>query len=86
MEGQYNRKVMTVSLTTNVLSAVFSIWWLVGFDLLNPVFLANMKEIFAGESGFIYGIFGNFDLFFLGVMLFALVLDSVDVTVKTLRT
>lgn len=85
MEGQYNRKVLTVSLATNVLSAVFSIWWLVGFDLLNPVFLANMKEIFAGESTFVYGIFGNFDLFFLGVMLLALVLDSVDVTVKTLR-
>lgn len=85
MEGRYNQKVMTVSLATNVVSAVLSIWWLVGFELLNPTFLANMEEIFAGENSIVFAMFANFDLFFLGVILFALVLDSIDVTVRTLR-
>ncbi len=85
MEGRYNQKVMTVSLATNVVSAVLSIWWLVGFELLNPTFLANMEEIFAGENSIVFAMFANFDLFFLGVLLFALVLDSIDVTVRTLR-
>lgn len=85
MEGRYSRKVMAVSLITNGLSAVLAICWLVGFDLMNPVFLSNMQTIFAGEDAIVYRMFANFDLFFLGVLLFALVLDSVDVTVRTLR-
>lgn len=85
MEGSYNRKVLVVALVTNALSAVLAVWWLVGFDLMNQEFLANMKTIFAGENAIVYRMFANFDLFFLGCILFALVLDSVDVTVKTLR-
>ena len=85
MEGRYNKKVLAVALVSNVISAVLAVWWLVGFDLLNPVFLENMKNIFAGENNVVFQIFGNFDLFFLGVLLFALVLDSIDVAVKTLR-
>lgn len=85
LEGRYNKKVMATALITNAVSAVLSIWWLTGFNLMNPVFLANMKEIFAGESNIVFTMFANFDLFFLGCMLFALILDSVDVTVRTLR-
>lgn len=85
LEGRYNRKVMAAALVTNAISAVLSIWWLVGFELINPVFLNNMERIFEGESNLVFTMFANFDTFFLGVMLFALVLDSIDVTVKTLR-
>lgn len=85
MERQYNKKVMVTTLVTNAISAVLSIWWLVGFDVMNQTFLANVKETFAGEDQIVFTIFGNFDLFFLGVLLFALVLDTIDVTVKTLK-
>lgn len=85
IEGRYNKRVLTAALVSNAISAVLCIWWLVGFELINPVFLANMNEIFAGENNIVLSMFANFDLFFLGVMLFALVLDSIDVTVKTLR-
>lgn len=85
MEGRYNRKVMITMLVTNAISAVLCVWWLVGHSVLNPVFLSNMRTIFAGEDNIVYTMFANFDIFFLGLMLFALVLDSVDVTWKTLR-
>lgn len=85
MERQYNKKVMVTTLVTNAISAVLSIWWLVGFDVMNQTFLANVKETFAGEDQIVFTIFGNFDLFFLGILLFALVLDTIDVTVKTLK-
>lgn len=85
MERRYNKKVLVTALATNAVSAVLSIWWLVGFDLMNQTFLSNMEELFSGENAFVYGIFGNFNLFFLGAMLFALVVDSIDVAVKTLR-
>lgn len=85
MEGQYNKKVLVTALVTDAVSAVLSIWWLKGFDVMNHAFLANMEAMFAGETDIVYRMFANFDTFFLGVMLFALLLDSIDVTVKTLR-
>lgn len=87
MEGRYNNKVMATALVTNLISAVLAIWWLVGFSLLNFNFLGNIGSIFgeAEANGIVYQIFCHFDLFLLVVMLFALLLDSIDVTVKTLR-
>ena len=85
LEGRYNKRVFMVALATNAISAVLSIWWLVGFRLINPVFLNNVERIFAGENNIVFAMFANFDLFFLGVLLFALVLDTIDVSVKTLR-
>lgn len=85
MEGRYNKKVMVTAWVTNAISAVLCFWWLLGFDVMNPLFLYKMETIFAGEEEFILRMFANFDVFFLGVMLFALVLDTVDVTVRTLR-
>lgn len=85
MEGRYNRKVMVTALISNAVSAVLSVWWLVGFEVMNPVFLENMETVFAGETSLVHNMLANFDLFFLGCMLLALVLDSIEVTVKTLR-
>lgn len=85
IEGRYNRKVMVTALVTDAVSAVLSIWWLLGFPLINQTFLNNLETIFTGENNIVISMFANFDLFFLGVMLFALVVDAVDVTVKTLR-
>lgn len=85
LEGRYNKKVMITALVTDLLSALLAVWWLVGYDVLNQEFLNNMESIFAGEDRIVFAMFGSFDLFFLGVLLFALVLDVVDVTVKTLR-
>lgn len=85
MEGRYNKKVLTTALVTDAASAVLCIWWLKGFDVMNPELLANMQAILSGESEIVSRMFANFDTFFLGVMLLALLLDAVDVTVRTLR-
>lgn len=85
MERQYNRKVMVTTLVADVISAVLSIIWLTNDSIINPDFKAQMGVLFAGESDFIFRIFENFNLFFLGVILFALILDAGTVIFKTLR-
>lgn len=85
LEGRYNKRVLTTALISNVISAILSIWWLTGFELIHPDFLANIPMIFEGENAVLINLFSNFQIFFLIVMLFALILDSVDVAVKTLR-
>lgn len=85
-EGRYSRTVLIVSLVTNGVSAVLAICWLTGFQLMNPEFIASMSTLFAGESEVILRIFSNFQYVFLGVILFALVLDTAEAAVRTLKS
>ena len=85
LEGRYNQRVLIATAVTNAISAVLSIWWLTGFTLIHPEFLANISTLFEGENTVIINLFSNFQLFFLTVILFALILDSAEVVIKTLR-
>lgn len=85
LEGRYSKRVLTTGLVTNALSAVLSVWWLVGFDLVHPAFLANFATLFEDGSPIVINLVGNFQTLFLIVMLFCLIADSVEMTVKTLR-
>lgn len=85
IETRYNKRVMTVALVMNAISVILSIWWLTGFELIHPNFVANVTNLFEGENALVINLFSNFQFIFLMVVLFALILDSVDVMVKSLR-
>lgn len=85
LEGRYNTRVLMVSLVVNAISAVLAVCWLRGHEVLSSEYLSAIDVIFAGEPEIVFWIFSNFNVFFLGAMLFALILDTIDVTVRTLR-
>lgn len=85
LEGRYSKRVLIAAAAANTISAILSIWWLAFHDLIHPGFVANVSAIFPGENRIVIGLFSNFQNFFLAVILFALVLDTVDVVVKTIR-
>lgn len=85
MDGRYTRRVLVVTVADNLLSVILAVWWLTGFELINPAFTESMATLFSEGPRFIEGLFRNFHHFFLGVMIFALLLDTVDTAVRTLR-
>ena len=85
LEKRYNRTVLLTSIGSNVASALLAIWWLTGRDLFNPVFEQKMAILFTGEAEFIARIMMNFRYFFLAIMIFALLIDTVETIVRTLR-
>lgn len=85
MEGRHNRKALITTLVTNAISAAVAILWLTSPNLINPEFIAHVQTVMAGEEAFILNIFTNFDNFFLATILLALVLDTMEATVKTLK-
>lgn len=84
LEKQYNKRVLLTTVVVNILSAVLCIWWLGSHNVLNPDFIANMAMLFEGDT-FLIEIFANFDMWFLGVILIALVMDTADALLKTLK-
>lgn len=78
MEGRYNRRVMTADLTANGISALLSIWWLTGFDLMAPEFVSAIGQLFGDGPETVIWIFSHFQVFFLGCILLALMLDTAE--------
>lgn len=85
LEGQFNRKVLTVTLITNVICAVAVTLWMCNPDLINPDFVTHVQSALADENAMIQNIFTHFDSFILVVIMLALVLDTIEATVKTFK-
>lgn len=85
LEGRYNRNVLLVTLGTNFLSAVAGILWLTQYNLMSPEFIAHLSQLFGNGEKIVVTLFSNFQMFFLGVLLFALVLDTAEAAIRTLR-
>ena len=85
LEKQYNRTVLLTSIGSNVASTLLAVWWLTKKNLFNPVFEQKMAILFTGEAEFIARIMMNFQYFFLAIMIFALLIDTVETVVRTLR-
>ena len=85
LEGRYNNKVMATTVVTNVLSAGTAAWWLSDANLFNPAFTNVIVEHLEENEEAVVTLFEHFPRFFLAVMILALVLDTIEVVVKTLR-
>ena len=84
MEGRYSRRLMITTIIADILSGGLSIVWLGNPAIANPEFTSYIVGLFKDDT-FIGNLFGNFHLFFLGIVLFALVLDMTVTIFKTLR-
>lgn len=82
IEGKYTGRVALTVAATDVLSAVCSVWWLTRRNLINSEFVSAIDVLFAEDGMFIAKFFTHFQYFFLGVILFALVLDLGTILAK----
>ena len=86
IERRYNKSVMLTSIVLDIISIALAFLWLLNDKIINPKFIDNINILFTGEEHFILMIFSNFQYFFLGVMVFALLLDGFTATLKVQRT
>ena len=82
IDGKYTKRVMLTTLITDILSAVCTVWWLTNKNIMNPEFTSSVSSLFEGDGAFIANVFANFQYFFMGVILFALLLDCVITVIK----
>lgn len=88
IDGQYTKRVAVVTVICNILTAIGAAIVFLNERIMNPEFISRMGEWFmdAGESGGApVRIFASFNLMFLGIILFALILDAAATTVKALK-
>ncbi len=84
IEGRYTRRVLMVTVVTNVLSGMVAAFWLLGGKLFSFAYSTQIHSILAG-SDMAANLLGNFHLFFLGILIFALVMDTAEAAYRTLK-
>ncbi len=84
LERRYNKKVLTVTVVTNLLSAAVAILWLTGENAFHTDYTGYIRNLFSG-SDFLANLFCNFHLFFLGILLLALAMDTAETAWRTLK-
>ena len=85
LEGRRSRRVLAVSLICDALSIPAACLLFCRDGLLNPTFRQAVGNLLADVPDFVFWMFDRFNLFFLGVILFALAIDMIDDTVRMLR-
>lgn len=73
-EGTYTKSLFVVTILVDLISAVLAVVWLANPAIINPDFNNAMRTLFA-DSGFVADVMANFNYFFLGCIIFALVVD-----------
>jgi len=82
IDGKYTKRVVATTVAVDLLSALLACVWLLGNNIMNPLFAETISELFGEDGKFIAILFAHFQYFFLGVMLFALLLDIMTTVVK----
>ncbi|MCQ4022698.1 MULTISPECIES: hypothetical protein [unclassified Ruminococcus] len=86
IEGRYNFKVMLTTAIANTFSIVLAICWLLNTNIMSNEFLSWIPDVFSDTPQFIISIFNNFQLFLLVVILFAILIDTVETVVRYIKS
>jgi hypothetical protein len=88
IDGQYTRRLAVVAVICDALTAISAAIVFLNEKIMNPEFINHIGDWFidVGEPGRApIELFTNFNLVFLGIVLFSLVLDASITTAKALK-
>lgn len=85
LEGRYTKRLLLVTAIVNICSAIVAFFWLADGRIANPEFISRVSELFTGEELFIIRFFENFPYYFLGLILFALLIDGLTIAFRYIK-
>jgi len=86
MEGAYTIRLAAITAVSNILIAI-SAWTVFTNDkIMNPEFVNRVDDFLIGDGGkTVPVLFANFNLFFLGIVIFALFVETLTVVFKAFK-
>jgi len=85
IDGRYTKRLAVAASVANPIIAAAAVIVFRSGSIMNRAFLFNMRLLFEAEAQFITLIFEKFHLFFLGIVIFALVVETVTFWAKALK-
>ena len=85
IDGSYTKRVMIVTLITNIIDAVLSIVWLSNGKIMNSAYFDGIEQLFGEDIAIIPQVFMQFNKVFLAIIIFALVINCIETVVKAAK-
>lgn len=86
IEGRYTTRLMLTTILVNIISLILIALWLSNENLINPDFTTALKNMFQDDSAFLIEMFSRFRQLFLGLFTFVMIIDSISVVAKTIKS
>ena len=85
MDGSYTKRVLFVTIITNIMDGALTVIWLLNDKLMNHAFFDGIEQLFGKNVEVIPQVFIHFNKVFLAIILFALTIECIETVVKTVK-
>lgn len=85
IDGSYTKRVMFITIITNLIDGALTIVWLLNDKIMNPEFFEGIEQLFGENTEVIPQVFIQFNKVFLAIVIFALAINCIETIVKTVK-
>ena len=85
IDGSYTKRVMFVTIITNLIDGALTIIWLLNDKIMNPNFFEGIEQLFGENAEGISQVFIQFNKVFLAIIIFALGINCIETVIKALK-
>lgn len=85
IDGSYTKRVMIVTIITNIIDGALTIVWLADSKIMNSAYFDGIEQLFGEDIAAIPQVFIHFNKVFLAIIIFALVINCIETVVKAVK-
>jgi len=85
IDGSYTKRVMLVTIITNIIDGALTIIWLLNDKIMNPNFFEGIEQLFGENTEVISQVFIQFNKVFLAIIIFVLGINCIETVIKALK-
>ena len=85
IDGSYTKRVMLVTIVTNIIDGALTTIWLLNDRIMNRGFFDGIEQLFGKDADVISQVFMHFNKVFLAIIIFALTLNGIEAVVKAVK-
>ena len=85
IDGSYTKRVMLVTIITNIIDGALTSIWLLNDRIMNSEFFDGIEQLFGTDAEVISHVFIHFNKVFLSIIILALTINGIETVVKAVK-
>lgn len=85
IDGSYTKRVMLVTIITNIIDGALTSIWLLNDRIMNSEFFDSIEQLFGTDAEVISHVFIHFNKVFLSIIILALTINGIETVVKAVK-
>ena len=85
IDGSYTKRVMLVTIITNIIDGALTSIWLLNDRIMNSEFFNGIEQLFGTDAEVISHVFIHLNKVFLSIIILALTINGIETIVKAVK-